>query len=165
MELALICLDGYRVADVLDAAAATLQPSLGWLLLYVSDTRPEEELAHALERLPGRGPGRGRAAERARHVAEWSEEDVRGAVAGWMARSRREAELIVTRGHPEREILRVADERGIDVVVLGGGRGLPGRYPGPGPYPLSPVARFVVDHARGDVLLLRRYVAAADRCP
>jgi nucleotide-binding universal stress UspA family protein len=163
MEQALICLDGYRVAEVLDAAAATLNSSLGWSLLYVSDIRPEAELAHALHRLPGRAPARGRAAERARHVAEWSEADVRAAVAAWLARTERAAELIVTRGHPEREILRVAEERGIAVVVLGGGRGLPGRYPGPGPYPLSPVARFVVDHARCDVLLLRNYVASADR--
>jgi nucleotide-binding universal stress UspA family protein len=160
---ALICLDGYRVAAALDAAAETLNPALAWLLLYVSDTRPGEELSHALERLPGRGPGRDRAEARMRHVAEWSEEDVRAAAGAWLAAAARPTELVVRRGRPEQEIVRVAEERGVALIALGGGRGLPGRYPGPGPYPLSPVARFVIDHARCDVLLLRRYVAEADR--
>lgn len=163
MTLALICLDGYRVAEALDAAAATLNPSLAWLLLHVADTRPAEELAHALERLPGRGPGRERAAAKVRHLAEWSEGDVRAAIATWEAARRRTDEIVITSGRPEREIIRVAEERNAALIALGGGRGLPGRYPGPGPYPLSPVARYVIDHARCDVLLLRRYVAVGDR--
>lgn len=161
--VALICLDGYRVAAALDAAAGALNPGLPWLLLHVSDTRPGEELAHALERLPGRGPGRHRAEARMRHVAEWSEAEVRAATDTWLATAGRAAELVVRRGRPEQEILRVAEERAVALIALGGGRGLPGRYPGPGPYPLSPVARFVIDHAICDVLLLRRYVAEADR--
>ena len=163
MELALICLDGYRVANFLDAAAAALAADTTWLLLYVADTRAEEELAHAMVRLPGRGPGRARAAERMHDTDTWSEADVRGAAAAWMSRTGREAELIVNSGRPEREILRIAAERDAGLIVLGGGRGLPGRYPGPGPYPLSPVTRFVVDHAVCDVLLMRRYVAESDR--
>jgi nucleotide-binding universal stress UspA family protein len=163
MTQALICLDGYRVGDVLDAAATTLHPSLTWLLLFVSDTRPEEEVARALSRLPGRGPGRHRAEARLHDADQWSEAQVQAEARTWLTRTGREAELIVTSGRPEREILRVAEERGVGVIALGGGRGLAGRYPGPGSYPLSPVARYVIDHARGDVLLLRRYVAPADR--
>jgi nucleotide-binding universal stress UspA family protein len=163
MSLALICLDGYRVADALEAAAEALNPSLQWLLLIVSDTRPGEEVTHALERLPGRGSGRHRAEARMRHVVEWSEEQVRAEALHWLETMRWTAELVVTRGRPEREILRVAEERDITLIALGGGRGLPGRYPGPGSYPLSPVARFVIDHARCDVLLLRRYVVMGDR--
>lgn len=163
MTAALICLDGYRVAEELDAAAAALHPALDWLLLFVSDTRPAEELGHAMARLPGRGPGRHRAEARIRHVAEWSEEDVRAAATSWLETSGRRAEILVTQGRPEREIIEVAEARGVAMIALGGGRGLPGRYPGPGPYPLSPVARFVIDHARCDVLLLRRYVAEGDR--
>ena len=81
---ALICLDGYRVAAALDAAATALNPALTWILLFVSDTRPGEELAHALERLPARGPGRLRAEARMRHVVEWSEEDVRATTGDWL---------------------------------------------------------------------------------
>jgi nucleotide-binding universal stress UspA family protein len=160
---ALICLDGYRVAEVLDAAYSTLDPSLVWLLVFVSDTRPEAELTRALSRLPGRGPGRQRAEARMHETDQWSEASVREEARAWLTGAGREAEMIVTNGRPEREILRVAEERGVEVVALGGGRGLPGRYPGPGPFPLSPVARYVVDHARCDVLLLRRYIEAADR--
>ncbi|MFN8592006.1 MAG: universal stress protein [Thermomicrobiales bacterium] len=160
---ALICLDGYRVDSVLDAAAATLNPALAWVLFFVSDTRPTEEVEHALQRLPGRDSGRHRAEARIRHVVKWSEEDVRAAVTAWLNAADYPAELVVRRGRPEQEILRLAEERSVSLIALGGGRGLPGRYPGPGPAPLSPVARYVVDHALCDVLLLRRYVAEQDR--
>ena len=159
----LVCLDGYRVEAALDVARAALAADAAWLLLHVVDTRPLEEAGRALGGLVGRGPGRDRAARRLRQTVDWTEEDVRLAVGGWLGRTGRVAELMLTRGRPEREIIRVAEERGVEVVVVGGGRGLPGRYPGPGPYPLSPVARFVVDHARCDVLLLRRYIVADDR--
>ena len=83
------------------------------------------------------------------------------AAESWLVSSYRPVELLTARGRPEREIIRVAEERGVALIALGGGRGQPGHYPGP--YPLSPVARYVVDHARCDVLLLRRHVADADR--
>lgn len=159
----LVCLDGYRVEAALDAARAALAPDASWLLLHVVDTRPLEEAGRALGGLVGRGPGRERAERRLRHTVDWNEEDVRSAVERWLRRTGHVAELMLRRGRPEREIIGVAEERDIDVVVVGGGRGLPGRYPGPGPYPLSPVARFVVDHARCDIVLLRRYIAADDR--
>jgi nucleotide-binding universal stress UspA family protein len=163
MTTALVCLDGYRPGAVLDVARATLAPSMTWLLLHVSDTRPAQEAAHAFGRLLGHGPGRKRAADRVDHVVAWNEADVQAAAEEWLVAAGREAEVVTVRGQPEREIVRVAEERGVHLIVLGGGRGHPGRYPGPGPYPLSPVARFVVDHARTDVLLLRRYVAEVDR--
>ena len=161
----LICLDGYRVAEVLTTARQALSSEAEWVILHVSDTRPVEEAGRALGGLAGRGPGRERARARLRQAVEWSAAEVGSAATEWLHETGRAAEIVLARGRPEHEILRVAEELRVDLVVLGGGRGLPGRYPGPGPYPLSPVARFVVDHARCDVLLLRRYVAEGDREP
>jgi nucleotide-binding universal stress UspA family protein len=163
MEQALICLDGYRVPALLDTAAASLNSNLFWVLLHVADSRPTLEVERALHRLPGRGPGKRLAEAHMRHTTEWSIDEVRAEISSWLAGTGRVAEVVLSEGRPEREILRVAEARGINLIALGGGRGLPGRYPGPGPYPLSPLARFVIDHARGDVLLLRSYVASIDR--
>ncbi len=163
MTTALICLDGYRTADFLTAAQATLAASMEWLVLHVSDTRPVEEAERALGGLPGRGPGRHRAETHLRHSVAWSEGEVQTAAAEWLQANERTSEVLLRRGRPEREVIRVAEERAVALIALGGGHGRAGRYPGPGPYPLSPVARFVVDHARCDVLLLRGYITAADR--
>ena len=52
----------------------------------------------------------------------------------------------------EREIVRVAAEVGADLIVIGARhRGAPVA----GPASVGPVARYVLDHARSDVLLLR----------
>ncbi len=161
--MVLICLDGYRVAEVLSEVGRALSPEAEWVILHVSDTRPIDEAERALGALPGREAGRGRAEAHLRQAAEWDEDEVRHAAARWLVEAGRTAEIVVTRGRPEREIVRVAEERHADLVVLGGGRGLAGRYPGPGPFPLSPVARFVVDHLQCDLILLRRYVAGEDR--
>ncbi len=161
--IVLICLDGYRVAEVLDEARRALSPEAEWVILHVSDTRPIEEAERALGALPGREHLRERAEARLHETAEWDEDEVRLAAQRWLDGGGIAAELVVVRGRPEQEIVRVAEERRADLVVIGGGRGLAGRYPGPGSYPLSPVARFVVDHLRCDLLLLRRYVAEEDR--
>ncbi len=161
--MVLICLDGYRVAEVLNEARRALSPDAEWVILHVSDTRPIEEAERALGALPGRQHRRERAEARLLETTEREEDEVRLAAERWLEKAARAAEVLLTRGRPEREIVRVAEERHADLVVIGGGRGLAGRYPGPGSYPLSPVARFVVDHLRCDLLLLRRYVAEEDR--
>jgi nucleotide-binding universal stress UspA family protein len=160
---ALIAIAGYRIDAFLDAAAETLHPALPWLLLHVQDTRPVEEAERAMAGLPGRGPGHHHLHDRLLHTVETTEEEARARIEAWLTAHNRTADLLFRRGQPEQVILEVAQERQTSLVVLGGGLGLPGRYPGPGQYPLSPVARFIVDHALVDVLLLRRHVAEADR--
>jgi nucleotide-binding universal stress UspA family protein len=159
----LIAVAGYRIDNFLNSAAETLHPALPWLLLHVQDTQPVDEAERAMAGLPGRGPGQQHLHDRLLHTVKTTEEEARSAIEGWLTAHGRRAELLFRRGQPEQVILEVAQERQAGLVVLGGGIGLPGRYPGPGQYPLSPVARFIVDHALVDVLLLRRHVAEADR--
>lgn len=163
MTTALVCVDGYRTASLLDAAGQSLAPPIEWLVLHVVDTRPATGLDIAASRLPGRGAERHHAVEQMYDLSAEETTIVRREVEGWLAERTKPAELLQARGRPEREIVAVAEERSVDLIVLGGGRGLAGHYPGPGRHPLSPVARYVIDHARCDVLLLRRYVATADR--
>jgi nucleotide-binding universal stress UspA family protein len=177
MTLALICVDPARIESILDGAAATLAPAFDWLILHVVDARPVEEWTEMAGRLPGRGPGRDRAAARLRGAVELGEADVRAAIEAWLADHGRVAEVLQPTGHPEREIVRVALERNADLTVLGAGahRPRPDKLPKPPkpppdhppphpfgpPRPPGPVARFVIDHAPFDVLLLRD--AGADR--
>ncbi|MER3438049.1 MAG: hypothetical protein C4346_10950 [Chloroflexota bacterium] len=149
--LALVCVRGYRVAALLDAAQAVLSPHLSWIILHVVDIRPLGEVERALGALPGRGPGQHHASTLMLQAAEELEQVVRQDVLAWLTATGRTAELVVRRGDPEREILAVANERAVDVIVLGSD------HSGPGPLPLSPPVRHLIDHARCDVLLLRRY--------
>ncbi|HEU5431983.1 MAG TPA: universal stress protein [Thermomicrobiales bacterium] len=173
MALALICVDPTRIASTLDGAAATLAPAFAWVILHVVDTRPVEEWSEMTGRLAGRGPARDRAAARIQGATAREEDDARATIDAWLAAHGRAAEVLQTTGHPEREIVGVALERGVDLIVLGAGDGAhrprPGKPPRPPkpppdhppphpfgpPRPPGPVARFVIDHAPIDVLLLR----------
>jgi nucleotide-binding universal stress UspA family protein len=173
MALALICVDPARIGSTLDGAAATLAPTFGWLILHVVDARPVEEWSEMAGRLAGRGPARERAAARIANSTALEAKDVRAAIDAWLAIHGRTAEVMQTAGHPEQEIVGVALDRGVDLIVLGAGDGAhrprpdkPPRPPKPPPdrpppHPFGPprppgrVARFVVDHAPSDVLLLR----------
>ena len=64
--------------------------------------------------------------------------------------------MVTRQGNPEREIIRLAAEEQVDLIVIDAG--IVGDAPhGPGKHPLGRVARFVVDHALCDVLLIRRF--------
>ncbi|HEY7035586.1 MAG TPA: universal stress protein [Thermomicrobiales bacterium] len=151
MTTALICVRGYRVAALLDAAANALSSDLTWIVLHVVDTRPLHEVDRALGGLPVHGPGRHRVEDRLQRAAQEQDDAVKAEVAAWLHARGRDAEVVVSHGRPEQEILRLADARGIDLIALGS------EHPGVGPHPLSPPVRFLIDHAKCDVLLLRRY--------
>lgn len=152
---ALICVDGERVAEFLTASRELLAPELTWTVLHVVDTRPVEEAERALGGLIGREPARHRAEHHLHHTVEWNETAVQTAIGEWQRQTGQPLHVMLTRGRPEREIIRIADEHTVDLIVLGAGRDTHGRHPGPGPMPLAPVARFVTDHTRCGVLLLR----------
>jgi nucleotide-binding universal stress UspA family protein len=151
MTTALICVRGYRVAAVLDAAADYLAPGLAWIILHVVDTRPLHEVDRALGGLPVHGPGHHRAEDRLHRAAAELDDAIKDEVAAWLRAHDRQAEFVVAHGRPEEEILRLAEARGVDLIALGS------EHPGLGPQPLSPPVRFLIDHAHCDVLLLRRY--------
>ncbi len=155
-ETALLCLSGLDSDAFVDHALRRL-PGPGWhlVLLYVIDTRPVEDLDYHRQAL-----FRGRlSAERLTQldtVADTSATDVLAEARAYLLAQRPTAavETVVRRGRPEREIIAVANSLPRALMVIGtrpGGRGSLPR----GPASIGHVARFVLDHAPGDVLLLR----------
>ncbi len=153
---ALLCLSGLDSDAFLDHALRRL-PDPGWrfVLLYVVDTRPVDELGYRRQAL-----FRGRLSpERLAQldtVADSSAADVLAEAQAYVLGQRPAAtvETLVRRGRPEREIIAVANTLARPLVVLGARPG--GRSAVPiGPTSIGHVARFVLDHAPGDVLLLR----------
>jgi len=151
----LISLDGHDTPGLLTAADGIISKELEWLLLHVLDTRPLEEAERALGGLLARGPRRAQAEQRMQRTVALTQEGIRAEIDAWLQEKGKAAEVIIASGRPEHEILRVAEERGARLIVLRAGHPGPGPREGPGPRPLAPVARFVVDHALCHVLMLR----------
>src|SRR4051794_25986034 len=110
-------------------APATLAPDISWLIVHVVDSRPKEELERAITGLPGRGPGRHHAEERVHHATELHESQIREEIDRWLHDHATTAEVVWRNGRPEREIIALAQERRVDVIVLGRGRGRTGHHP------------------------------------
>jgi len=126
-----------------DRARELLPPQAEVTLLHVSPSDVEELVAHGPKRLLGRRPPpppgpplRAIAAEEAQALLEQAR-----------ARLGREARLVTRRGRVEREV--VSESASADLLVLA----RDGR-PQPGPPSLGTHARFVVDHAPCQVLLV-----------
>lgn len=158
--IALICLSGYRLTDILDTAARLVHPDLDWLLLHVTDATPIEEAREAAAGLLGRSAWEDRVTARLDDAVADLASDVARETAVWLAAHRpgRNDRFMPAVGHLEHEIIRVAEEEHVALLAIGAGLIQPGQHPGPGPIPLSPIARFVTDHARCDVLLLRSHL-------
>ncbi len=152
---ALVCLSGLEGARFV-ASALTRLPldRLDLYLLYVIDTRPAEELGY-VRRLPfltahTATDAHREAAERA-IAAEVLAEGQAAAVADGVPAER--VHTLVSRGRPEREIVRLAGALDMDVIVVGARHRADISL---GPDSVGPVARYVLDHAPCDVLLRRR---------
>ena len=147
-----------RVADV--AAAG---PEL--VLLHVIDSGPRRTLEEmlrgpgGLRRMPPRPPApppppgheEARpldAAEQAAGEAILDEARQAAAQAGLTAQA------VLQKGRPEQLIVQVAREQGCRLVAIQASEGAQGR-PALGPESVGHVARFVLDHAPCDVLLIR----------
>jgi nucleotide-binding universal stress UspA family protein len=65
------------------------------------------------------------------------------------------AATVIARGRPEEVIVRTAADRTVDLIVVRAAEGAAGQ-PRLGPASVGHTARFVLDHAPCDVLLLRQ---------
>jgi nucleotide-binding universal stress UspA family protein len=123
-------------------------------LLHCVDVGPRHEVQLIQEQLFGRHHG----PEEHLRAMTVAEEEHAGAVleeaatAATRAGFQGECRSHVLHGRPEREIVQALSILGADVVALYP-RPLERRQP-PGPHSIGHVARFIVDHAPCDVLLL-----------
>ena len=155
-ELAMLCLSGLDTEAFLDQALHRLAGPAWWfVLLYVIDTRPVEELGYHRQALfRGRLP-----AERLAQITSVEDQTAREVIATAQAdllrgRPGATVQTRLARGRPEQEIIGAAAELRCDLLVVGA-RFKGGPRPTVGPPSVGHVARFVLDHAPCDVLLLR----------
>ena len=146
-----ICAIGVRGgADLVNSVVETLAPPVDLVILHVIDTGPRRGL-ESLMREPRR-PGRSLAMDEAEASASQAavDESLQAArAAGLAAQSR------VERGNPEQVIVAQARQERCDLIVIHASEGAQGR-PQIGPASVGHTARFVLDHAPCNVLLLRQ---------
>jgi nucleotide-binding universal stress UspA family protein len=153
----ILCLSGLDSDEFIAHALQRVQPAAGRLvLLYVIDTRPQEEIGYLRQALfRGRlspehiAQMTGAEDETAREVVEEARQRI--IAAGWPAAA---VVAEVRRGRPEQQIIERARAGDVSLIVIGN-RYKGGPHPAIGPASVGHVARFVLDHAPCDVLLLR----------
>jgi nucleotide-binding universal stress UspA family protein len=152
----LVGVGGADVESLLARAAERVAPGATWIVAHVTSDEPFAPMEGARFGLLGRGRRVEAALQRLEVTAHESAEAILAAADGWLA-ERGIAHTTATRqGNPEREIIRLAAAERVDLIVIDAG--IVGDAPhGPGKHPLGRVARFVVDHALCDVLLIRRF--------
>lgn len=165
MRRVLVAVSGLLLTEFLERTLSQLDwADAELVLLHVVDTRPLREFGFVARALPARSR---EAAARAREMgalgAEAGQRMLKEAEA--LAASRLPPGTAIRRlqrtGVPDQEIVAAAYEVGAQLIVLGAAEEPPPPEP-PGLLPppkfprrhLSPVVRFVVDHAPCDVLLL-----------
>jgi len=147
-----LCAVGLRGgADLVERTAARLAPVSDLVLLHVVDSGPHRGLIELQLRRGAPAGGRETsmsAAEEAASQAALAE--ARAAARGLNLSAR----VLVERGIPEQVIVQVAQRESVEAIAIGASEGLAGR-PQIGPASVGHTARFVLDHAGCDVLLLR----------
>ncbi len=152
----LIGVGGAGVESLLERAAARLAPDATWLVLHVTEREAFAPMEGARFGLLGRGRRVEEALARIQATAHASADAVIDAADRWLTARGIPHEIMTREGRPEREIIRVAAAEAVDVIVIDAG--IVDEQPhGPGKHPLGRIARFVVDHALCDVLLIRRF--------
>lgn len=153
----IICVGGLEIEEFLRAALTRVQwreAAMPVLLLYVVDSRPAHEVLEARTRFFGRpvhGEERMAAADERTAAEVLAEAEAICVKLGVPAARIGSLSL---HGRPEQEIIRIANEQHASLIVVGARYRGAGR-PLIGPESIGHVARFVLDHAPCDVLLLR----------
>lgn len=144
----LICVRGFGLERLLDRATQLLPDGMDWTIVHVVDRQPEAEFDRALAGLPGRRTLHGHAGDdRVHRSVDQLQRDVRADLEAWLTTRNRDAELAFLYGVPEQEIVDLAAELDVDIVVVGARAEI-------GPHRFSRVSRFVVDHAPCSVLVI-----------
>lgn len=160
-EAILLCLSGLDTEDFIRHVAQHLHAKSRLILLYVIDTRTQDERGYGTTPLDpavvegGAPPVQhgitGTEELEAQEVLNTAESKLLRLGFGPHATARQ-----IRKGRPEREIIDMTEhaELNIGLVVIGTNykRGL---KTGPGPNSIGRVARYVVEHSSCDVLLLR----------
>ena len=124
------------------------------MLLHVVDTGPRHDLKHLIQGLRhGPAPDRVRegklmAAEESTGKSSLAETEAAAEAVGFTTRTS------LVRGRPEEAILKVAADEQVTLICISAREGAEG-HPHIGPASVGHTARFVLDHAPCDVLLLR----------
>ena len=150
MKVIVAC-DGRDLASFLAAAGRTvaLQSAEVVLAHVIDESFPEAWRQVASHHWPGRHAeprDPPRVQEAARRLAKDVLDDALALTSEWPAAIRRSVDLV---GNPERELVRLVLEERADLIVVGQHRFELG------PHALGRCARFVVDHAPCQVLLVR----------
>lgn len=174
-----LCLSGLETADFTRRALQRLPAAVEFYLLYVIDTRPEEELNFVRRsHLFGSRTG-----SRHQHDLRTADQDLGSRILAEAAElierdpsgQHQIAVQLILQGRPEREIISYLDRNPVDLVVIGtrfqgdlqppspppppkpGPEPLPPleARPGRGPHSIPPIARFIIDHALCDILILK----------
>jgi nucleotide-binding universal stress UspA family protein len=152
----LIGVGGAGVESLLARAAERIAPGATWIVAHITSDETFAPMEGARFALLGRGRRIEAALQQLEVTAHSSAEAILAAADAWLT-ARGIAHTTVTRqGNPEREIIRLAAAAQVDLIVIDAGI-IEDAPHGPGKHPLGRVARFVVDHALCDVLLIRRF--------
>jgi len=150
-----LCAVGHRGGpELVQRVAEILRPGSELLLVHVVDTGPHHDLKHLIGSLR-HGPARGPEREGELHAAE----EATGKAALMEAESAAQAAGFTTSrslvwGRPEAMILQIAEDENVSLISMWAREGAEG-HPHIGPASVGHTARFVLDHAPCDVLLLR----------
>lgn len=156
-----LCAIGQRSGpELVVRASAIVARGADWLLLHVTDIGPRaelERLAGPLRHAPPPSPTEARLdqAEEAAGKAALDEAFEAAHQIGLKVETR------AARGRPERVIVETALQVAASLIVIQAREGTVG-HPLIGPASVGHVARFVLDHAPCDVLLIRAMASTPD---